>query len=313
MQTLAITGASGFLGRYLVAECLSQACFKLRLLTRNKNNFRHMSSDKITVCEGDLLRPETLKGFLQPNITLVHLAYLNNAGYDANIQATSNLIEAVKQSGLKRIVHCSTAVVVGFDAGGVVTENTPPKPKGEYQQIKYRIEEMLRAKLSSGSDIVILRPTEIIGPGGRGLQGMIKRLRSGKKYKNFIYHCILGSRRFNYVSVYNVVSALILLSTTSAAVGGEIYNISDDDDCDNNYASIENIIASSLNLPQGYIFNAGLSRPLLSALFRLLPGHSPVNRVYSSAKIALLGYKKTSTLKATITELLRSEKNSAHS
>lgn len=313
MHTLAITGASGFLGRHLVAECLSRGYFKLRLLTRNKNACQYLLSDKVTLCEGDLLRPESLKGFLQPNSTLVHLAYLDNAGVAANIQATLNLMEAVKQARLKRVVHCSTAVVIGFDAKGVVTENTLPKPKGEYQQTKYRIEEMLRAELSSNIEFAILRPTEIIGPGGQGLQGMIKRLRNEKKYKNFIYHCILRSRRFNYVSVYNVVAALILLASTPVNQKGEIYNISDDKDSDNNYALVEKIITSSLNRPQGYPFEIGLPPFFLSVLFKLLPNHAPPNRVYSYSKISSLGYRRVITLKSAISEIVSLEANSAYS
>lgn len=313
MRTLAITGANGFLGKHLVAECLSRDHFKLRLLLRNKNAREYLSNDAVTLCEGDLLRPESLEFFLQPDSTLVHLAYMNSVGPAVNIEATLNLIKATKKAGVKRVVHCSTAVVVGFDAKGVVTENTAPKPKGEYQQTKYRIEELLRAELPSNIELAILRPTEIIGPGGQGLQKMIRRLRNEKKYKNFIYHCLLRSRRFNYVSVYNVVAALILLASAPVNKANGTYNISDDDDSDNNYVSVEEIINSNLKHQPGYPFDIGLSRSFLSALFKLLPNHAPPNRVYSYSKISSLGYKKTIELKAAISEIVSLEANNAHS
>ena len=238
MHTLAITGATGFLGRHLVSECILQGQFKLRLLMRNRNAFEQLSSEKVTICEGDLLKPESLKDFLQPDSTLIHLAYMVNS-LNANIEAIFNLIKAVKQSGVRRVVHCSTALVIGFHAKDVVTEETVPAPKGEYQQTKYRIEEILRAELPPHIELAILRPTEIIGPGGQGLQTMIKRLNNKRSYKYYIYHCILKHRRFNYVSVYNVVAALILLASSPIIQKGEIYNISDDDtslmiDCCNN-------------------------------------------------------------------------------
>jgi len=312
MHTLAIIGATGFLGRHLVAECISQGRFKLRLLLRNQNTFEHLQSNMVTICDGDILIPESLKGFLQPNSTLIHLAYINNA-VAANIEATLNLIEAVKQSGVKRVVYCSTAVVVGFNAKGIVTENTMPAPKGEYQETKYRIEEILRVELPPNVELAILRPTEIIGPGGQGLQGMIKRLHYGRNYKNFIYHCILESRRFNYVSVYNVVAALILLASTPIKQMGESYNISDDDDADNNYASVEKIISSNFKRKQVYPFAIGLPRYFLSLLFKLLPNHAPPNRIYSYSKIASLGYRKVITLNSAISEIVSLEAKSAHS
>lgn len=312
MHTLAITGATGFLGRQVVAERISQGCFKLRLLMRDRKTFKHLSSDTVTICEGDLMRPKSLNGFLQPNSTLMHLAYLSKSGA-ANIRVISNLIEAVKQSSVKRVVHCSTAVVIGFNAKGVVTENTMPAPKGEYQQTKYRIEEILRAELPPNVELAILRPTEIIGPGGQGLQGMIKRLRYERSYKNFLYHSILKSRRFNYVSVYNVVAALILLATTPIKQMGDIYNISDDDDIDNNYAAVEKIIYSNLKYQHEYSFDIGLPRPFLSLLFKLMPSHSPPNRIYSNSKICSLGYRKVVTLHSAISEIVSLEANGAHS
>lgn len=312
MRTLAITGATGFLGRHLVSECILQDRFKLRLLTRNRNAFEHLSSNKVTICEGDLLNPESLKDFLQPDNTLVHLAYMANAG-NANIEATSNLIKAIKQSGVKRVVHCSTAVVVGFHARGVVTEETMPAPKGEYQQTKYRIEEIMRVELPPGVELAILRPTEIIGPGGQGLHSMIKRLRNERLFKNFIYHFILKYRRFNYVSVYNVVAALILLASSPIIQMGEIYNISDDDDAVNNYAAVEKIINSSLNLKHKYFFDIGLPRSFLSGLFKLLPNTPPLNRVYSHSKISSLGYRKVIALHSAISEIVSWEVNRARS
>ena len=312
MQALAITGATGFLGQHFVSECISQGRFNLRLLLRDTKAFQHHVSDAVSICEGDLLIPESLEGFLLPGSTLIHLAYLGNDG-NADIEATSNLIKVVKQSGVKRVVHCSTAVVIGFKAKGVVTEDTIPEPRGEYQLSKLRIEEMLHKELSPTVELSVLRPTHILGPGGQGLQRMIKRLRNDKSYKNAIYHSILKHRRFNYVSVYNVVAALILLATTPIRQAGEIYNISDDDDNDNNYAATEKIINLCLNHKHEHFIDIGLPRSVLSFLFKALPDHSPPSRVYSHAKISSLGYKKVVSLQSAITEMMSLGGNSAHS
>lgn len=311
MPTLAITGGTGFLGRHLVSECVLQGRFELRLLTRDHRAFEAPRRGNVTIFNGDLLKLESVKDFLRPGGTLVHLAYMDNA--NANIEASFNLINAVKQSGVRRVVHCSTAAVIGFDAKGIVTEETMPKPKGQYQRTKHRIEEILRAGLPPDVELAILRPTEIIGPGGQGLRGMIERLQYGRSCINRIYRCILKSRHFNYVSVHNVVAALILLASSPIAQRCEIYNISDDDDADNNYAAVENIINSSLNIKSEYSFDVGLPQSVLSRLFKLLPNASPPDRIYSHSKIAYLGYGKVITLRSAILEILSSELTSASS
>lgn len=311
MPTLAITGATGFLGRHLVSECILQGRFKLRLLMRNRNAYKGFSCENGVICEGDLLKPESLLDFLDRDCTLIHLAYMRYA-QKLNIEATYNLIEAAKKAGVKRVVYCSTALVIGFRAHGVVTEGTSPVPKGEYLKTKYRIEEILHSELPPDVKLAILRPTEIIGPGGLGLQSMIERLQNEQSCKNLILHSILKSRLFNYVSVYNVVAALILLASSPIIQMREIYNVSDDDDADNNYAAVERIIKSKLNKKE-YYFDFGLPRSWLSSLFKLLPGLFPPNRIYSHAKISLLGYRKVITLQSAISDILSQEINSGRS
>jgi nucleoside-diphosphate-sugar epimerase len=306
MRTLAITGSTGFLGRHLVAECLSRGGLSLKLLARRKEGLPDLPKDRVTICRGDLHLPESLGDFLEPGTTLVNLAYARDNN-DGNIRATENLIGAIRQSGVKRVVHCSTALVVGFKPKGVITENTLVCPKGTYQVTKYKIEQMFRSGLPPDTELAILRPTEIIGPGGLGLRWFINRLRYGDFYRNFLYHCILKHRRFNYVSVYNVVAALILLASTDVKQEKVIYNISDDDDVDNNYNSVEKIISSNLALPVGYPVDVGLPPTSLSLLLRLIPGHSPPDRVYSYDRISALGYGKTVSLRRTISEMVLQE------
>lgn len=303
MQTLAITGATGFLGRHLVSECILRGNFNLRLLVRDRNAFEHLSSGAVTLCEGNLLKPESLTAFLQPDSTLIHLAYIDNKR-NANIEATFNLVKAIEQTGVKRVVHCSTVEVIGFHARGVITEETLPEPKGEYQQTKYRIEEILRAEMPQNVELAILRPTEIIGPGGHGLDTLIKRLREEKSYKQMLYRCILKSRRFNYISVYNVVAALILLASTPVIGSGEIYIISDDDDTDNNYEAVEKIIRSNLSDKYAHFIDIGLPRSFLSLLFRMFPNSSSPDSVYSHAKISSLGYRQVTALRSAISEIV---------
>lgn len=302
MQTIAITGATGFLGRHLIAKCLSHGGFNIRVLTRNADKIKDVSSNSVRVYEGNLLKPDSLVDFLKGDITLINLAYIKN-DLNSNIEATHNLVDAVMRASVKRMIHCSTAVVVGPKARGVITEDVTPEPRGDYQQIKFKIEKMLLDELAQKVELAILRPTEIIGPGGEGLRTMIDRLNNDGALKRFVYHSLLKNRRFNYVSVYNVVAALVLLASTKTALIGEIYNVSDDDD-ENSYGAVEKIICSGLNIRCGYPFDIGLPRTFLSYIFRLMPNCSSPDLVYSCDKLRSLGYKKTVTLRSAVAEMV---------
>lgn len=305
MTELCVTGASGFLGRHFVATCLSRDNIFLRLLTRDASAVKGPPADRVEIVKGDLNDSSSLEGFLREGSVLVHLAYLHE-GNSPNLAAASNIARAAVEARVKRVVHCSTAVVVGFGARGVVDERTPPAPKGEYQETKYRIEQLLREHLGQWVELAILRPTEIIGAGGEGLRAMIRRLADGSESRNSLYRLLLGNRRFNYVSVENVVGALLLLALAPAVQTGDVYNVSDDDDPDNRYDQVEQIIRSAIGKSPS---NRGPSLPpgMLSLLFRLIPGSAPPSRVYSAAKLTTLGYRKTKSLRSSILDVITHE------
>lgn len=308
VDQLCITGASGFLGRRFVSACLERSDTVLRVLTRDPSSFSLPAPRQasVTVCEGDLLDQASLGRFLQSNATVVNLAYLHE-GRIPNLRAAANLSRAALNSGAKRLVHCSTAAVVGFAERGVITEETPEHPAGQYQGTKYEIERILKGELLPAVELSILRPSEIIGPGGEGLRKMIMRLRNGRASVNALYRLALKHRRFNYVAVDNVVAALQLLVATPEPQRGDVYQISDDDDPDNIYAAVEAIIRRSLGSGAGTWLDVGLPAPVLSLLYRCFPDSAPPDRIYETSKIAALGYEKATTLRSAIIEVVAAE------
>lgn len=302
MKTLAITGASGFIGRHLVAAALSAGDMRVRVLSRRAAPAPGMSGDGVTFCTGDLSDSASLAPFLASADTVIHLAYLGG-GRAANVAAADALVAAALQAGVSRFVHCSTAVVVGPAAGRAVGDGTRPAPTGEYQEAKFAIEEALRTSALPGMELAILRPTEVIGPGGAGLTGMIRRVRHGSPALNVARRMLLGSRRFNYVAVQNVVSALLLLARTEVSQTGHVYNVSDDEDADNTYAAVENTVRAALGRRPARCGGV-VPTALLSVAYRFLPEHSPPDRIYSHAGLDRLGYRRVTTLRSVIHELV---------
>ena len=300
-MSLAITGATGFVGRHLLSACSARGYKDIRVLTRSREALGLPTLAGLTICEGDLLQPETLSRFLSQSPTVIHLAYLHR-GKKANLTAANNLANAAIRSGVRRVVHCSTAVVVGSHARGLVTETNAEAPTDPYQETKYDIEETLRTALQSRVELAILRPTEIVGPGGAGLRRLIKRLRERSWYANRVYHTVLKHRRFNYIAVQNVVAALLLLAESPVPQQGDVYQVSDDDDSDNSYAAVEAIVNAHFAKRQPR-WDVGLPPQLLALLLRCL-STTPVSRFYSRDKIDKLGYRKSVTLREAIQDIL---------
>lgn len=308
MTTLAITGATGFVGGGLVQACASRSDLRLKLLVRNPAAAAPLAGAHITLHQGDLTDPESLRRFLAPGDTLVHLAYLDGQP-TANVQAVTALATAARAAGVRRVVHCSTALVVGTGRARLVDESTVPEPTSDYQVTKLELERLFREGLGPEVPLAILRPTEVMGPGGEGLREMVARVRSQSPARAAVYRMILGSRRFNYVCVQNVAAALLTLVDAPLASHGEVFNLSDDDDPDNSYAAVEALIHQALG--DGRRVWAVPSVPLLalSLAYRwLLPTHAPPQRRYDATKIHRLGYSRVTTLRETIPQLVAFER-----
>ena len=294
MKDVVVVGASGFIGRHLIASLLCQKEIKLRVLLHKNRAGSLFSKDNITAIEGDLLRPETLDKLCVENATVINLVYLRNQPRKDNLTAINNLLEACVKAKISRFIHCSTAAVFGRVSSDIVTENTKCNPVNEYEITKMQIEESVLERTSSVCDAVILRPTAIFGPEGKNLLKLSNNLRSGNKIANYLKACLYNMRKLNLVSVYNVVAAIILFMQTDKKINRGVFIVSDDEFQSNNYSYVENYLMKNLGLAGYPLPVIPVSYFMLKILLRLA-SKSNFNpcRVYSCQKLLNFGFKKT--------------------
>ena len=292
LPTVVVIGASGFIGEHLL-NVLSERCgIEVRVLVHSRRAKNHTN---INYIEGDLLEPDSLDGLLVENCTVFNLAYLAQN----NLEATINLAMACSKNKIRRLIHCSTAVVTGNIKNNVVNESTPCFPVLEYEKTKLRIEEILLYASIDKFEVTILRPTAVFGPGGKNLLKLANELISVSPWINYIRSCVLGRRSMNLVCIENVVAALLFLMDAEK-IDHEVFIISDDDSVINNYRDIENILLKyfkkSYYLPRVYV-----PEIVLSGLFKLVGKLNSKPFVkYSDQKLAAFGFKKHQSLDAGI-------------
>jgi nucleoside-diphosphate-sugar epimerase len=185
IETVAITGATGFVGGHLARIYLERG-FSLRLLVRPSSNLdalpdnvRARLGEAVELHEGDLTRPATLEGFCDGVDGLVHAACAVKGTFDesqasaevfhaVNVDGTANIALEAARAGV-RMVHLSSTAAMGPVAGGHVDEQTPCRPEAPYQRSKRQAEITLEHMTHDEDlDVVILRPCLILGPGKDG-------------------------------------------------------------------------------------------------------------------------------------------------
>jgi len=175
-MTTLVTGASGFVGRAVVAALLARGQ-EVRVLVRASSRREHLDALPVEVAEGDLEHPETLAGAVRGCRALYHVAadyrlWVPSPAsmYRSNVDGTRALVRAAMAAGVERIVYTSSVATLGIDSSGQpadeATASTLGDMIGHYKRSKFLAEEAVRALIvQEGAPVVIVNPSTPIGPG----------------------------------------------------------------------------------------------------------------------------------------------------
>lgn len=167
---VALTGATGFIGRYLL-KGLSDRGYRLRVLLRRPTV---MPEGCASVLIGDLAKPYNMSEALAGVDAVIHSAGIPHAMSGLpeddyrlfNTEATVRFARAAERARVKRFVFLSSIrAQSGPTADGVVTEEREPKPTDAYGRSKLEAE---RALSETGLDWAALRLALVYGPGAQG-------------------------------------------------------------------------------------------------------------------------------------------------
>lgn len=220
-----ITGAAGFLGRYLLAECLG-AGYQVRALVRQPNPASLAPhSGQVEQVVGDILLPETLEEALEGADYVVHaaalVAFSKTERYrllEVNRQGTAHVVNAALAAGTRKLVYISSIAALGRPArpDEPITEALPwaPSPYNtDYGYSKLLGEREVLRGVEEGLPAVIANPTLILGPTDwrRGTGRLFSRAKRGLR----VYPT--GSNGFT--GVWDVARAARLLLESNYSAG----------------------------------------------------------------------------------------------
>ena len=209
-----ITGASGFIGSFIVEEALKRG-FETWAAVRKSSSREYLQDERIQFIELNLSSKAQLVEQLRDKAFdyVVHAAgvtkCLNKADFHRiNTEGTKNLVEALLEvkMPLKRFVFVSSLSVFGaikeklpYDE---IRESDTPQPNTAYGKSKLEAEQYLA---STTLPYIILRPTGVYGPKEKDYFIMAKSI---KQHTDFA----VGYQRqdITFVYVTDVVQAVFL-------------------------------------------------------------------------------------------------------
>jgi nucleoside-diphosphate-sugar epimerase len=169
MALIALTGATGFIGRHLLRE-LPKHGHRIRVLLRRPSE---VPLDCASAVVGDLARPRNMAAALADVDAMIHSAAIGRVSglpeddfRVLNTEATIGLARAAQRAGAKRFIFLSSVrAQSGPSDVAVLTEDRAPRPTDAYGRSKLAAEEGLG---QLDLDWVAMRPVLVYGPGMTG-------------------------------------------------------------------------------------------------------------------------------------------------
>jgi len=172
-----VTGGAGFVGSHLIQQIITEEHEVVCLddfSTGKRENLTEFA-DNILIKEGDIREPLFIKNSLENVDYVFHLAAQISVNrstrepmFDAsvNIEGIINLLEAIRQSSVKRIIYVSTGgAIYGEPSIIPATEKTTEEPISPYGISKLAAEKYLKWFHDVyGISYSIIRPANIFGP-----------------------------------------------------------------------------------------------------------------------------------------------------
>jgi nucleoside-diphosphate-sugar epimerase len=214
---VAVTGASGFVGKALVAR-LRDAGHDVAPLSRTDG----IDYDDLAAMT------QRLKGA----DAVVHLAARAHRGggddvFEANVRVARVAAQAARDAGVPRFVLVSSIGVNGNATHGKpFTEDDVPTPAEAYARSKWRSEQEVRAMLDgSSTSLVIVRPPLVDGPDA---PGNMAKLRNAVARGWPLPLASIDNRR-SFIGIENLVDFLLLCVARGDAAG-ELFVVADGED-----------------------------------------------------------------------------------
>lgn len=227
-----LTGATGFLGRY-VAKRLVKSGHEVIGVSRHKKDLIEL--EKVNFIELDLLDLNKLESVSKEVDCIIHTAALSTVwGKESdfvlnNVSATKNIIEVCKKNNIPKCIYISSPSIYtsAMDKLNIKEEESPKNNEFTYY-IKTKLmaeQEIMNNAKESQTQFIILRPRGIFGIGDTSIIPRLIKVNS----KIGIPYINEGKSIIDITHVENVVEAIMLsLDYDVGSLGYDIFNITND-------------------------------------------------------------------------------------
>jgi dihydroflavonol-4-reductase len=169
-----VTGATGFIGRQLIAR-LTQTQHEVCCLVRPTSNVSILAQHGVELIQGDVTDTSSVLAGMRGCDWVFNLANVysfwephKRVYREVNVEGTRIVLESALETGVSKVVHVSSVVCYGRPTDCPFTEESTPGPVrfSEYARTKYE-GDLIAWELheTKGLPLVTVYPGAVLGPG----------------------------------------------------------------------------------------------------------------------------------------------------
>jgi dihydroflavonol-4-reductase len=169
-----VTGATGFVGAHVV-RTLAEAGHSARALHRKSSKLDALAGLEYESALGDVTDLDALRAACAGCDWVFHVAAVadywradHTHMFEVNVEGTRKVLQAARETGVRRVVFTSSAAAVGFINDRPANENDAfnlPPDRFPYGYSKALAEGVAREAVQAGQEVVIVNPVVVMGPG----------------------------------------------------------------------------------------------------------------------------------------------------
>jgi dihydroflavonol-4-reductase len=176
-EPVLVTGGSGFVGGALLERLVADGR-EVRALARSPEAAASVSARGAHAVPGDVLDLDALTEAMRGCDSVFHTAGVNEMCVRdpgpmlrTNVVGSGNVVRAAARTGVRRVVHTSSAAALGEARGTIGREDAPHRGSflSRYERSKYLAERRVRSWAQAlDVDVVCVNPSSVQGPGRTG-------------------------------------------------------------------------------------------------------------------------------------------------
>lgn len=226
MKKVLVTGATGFLGKYIVKE-LSQHGYQVRAFGRNKTIGQALENSFVSFYQGDLTKKKDIEEACKGMDYVVHAGALSTVWgdwesfYQTNVMGTQYVLESCQKQKVKRLVYISSpSIYTAAKNQFNIKESEAPQENNLNNYIRSKLASEKLFEKYPNVPSIILRPRGLFEIGDTSILPRVIKLS-----QTFGIPLISGGKQVMDMTCVENVALAIRLALEAASAHGQVYNI----------------------------------------------------------------------------------------